>query len=204
MIAVSLRLAILSFWTPKCIVRRELARVSELTTAALESLLEIHAPDALKRIPKQRKPSRSLNSRRSWMAKRHVALVEALKDAIGEEEAIALGRAALFEAGRSLGREAQDKLRTSKEIGDLVKAARVLYRVLGIEFEIERSDGRARMKVYRCALSREYSELTCKVLSATDEGVIRGLDSMARMSFEERMTSGCQNCTAIIEFIRDR
>ena len=204
MIAMSLRLAILSCWTPKYIVRRELARVSELTTAALESLLEIHAPDALKRIPKQEEPSRSMNSRRSWMARRHVALVEALKDAIGEEETIALGRAALFEAGRSLGREAQYRLRMRRRIGDLVKAARILYRVLGIEFEIERSDGGATMRVYRCALSREYSELTCKVLSATDEGVIRGLDSRARMSFEERMTSGCQNCIAIIGFNTDR
>lgn len=198
---MSLRAAILSRWTPKYIIRRELARVSELTTAALEALLEAHAPDALKRVAAKERSARSIDQTRSAMAGRHAALVEALKESMGEEGAIELGRKALFEVGLQLGRDARRRLRTSDEPGDLVRAARILYRVLGIEFRIERSDERSdRMIVNRCALSREYSNLTCKVLSATDEGVIRGLAPRASMTFKERMTSGCQNCIAIIEF----
>ena len=84
---------------------------------------------------------------------------------------------------------------------DLTKAAKILYRILGIEFHLEWLDkSNATVIIDRCALAEQYSKLTCEVLSATDEGVIKGLQPNLTMKFKEYMTSGCKNCRADIHF----
>ncbi len=135
------------------------------------------------------------------MAKQHEELVEALASALGREKALELGRKALFEVGRNLGIESRAKLGVGNNPKDLIKAAKILYRVLGIDFTVETSEKtQATLVVSRCALSRQYSEFTCRVLSATDEGVVKGLEPHANMTFKEVLTSGCRNCRAKIEF----
>lgn len=201
---MGLRLVLLSWWTPRYIISRELDRVSELTTAALISLIEAHAPGSLVELAKEEeRPSRTIEERRSAMARRHAALIKVLEAAAGRDRAVELGRGALFAVGQRLGREARDKLGVGDEPRDLVRAARILYRVLGIESGVELlGNGKARLIVDRCALSEEYSELTCSVLCATDEGVVRGLNPGVSMRFEERITSGRPRCIASIEFDR--
>lgn len=188
--------------TPRYIISRELDHVSDLTSAALESLLEAHAPEALGETQREElQPSETIDERRSAMAKKHATLVMALEKAVGRDKAVALGRDALFTVGWNLGKETHDKLGMDDSPRDLVRAARILYRILGIEFRVEWvGQTRAKLIVERCALAREYSELTCSVLSATDEGVIRGLNPRACMRFEEKMTGGCARCIAAIEF----
>lgn len=201
---MGLRLAILSWWTPRYIIVRELDHISRQTTMALTSLVSVHAPDALIKNAEEASPPRTLAGRRSAMAKRHASLVKVLEQALGRAKAVELGRDVLFDVGRSLGEEARDKLRIGDEAGDLVKATKIIYRVLGIESGVEEVvDGRACLVVKRCALAEDYSELTCTVLSATDEGVISGMNSRASMRFEKRITSGCDRCIASIEFNKE-
>jgi hypothetical protein len=133
------------------------------------------------------------------MAKDHAKMVQALEIAVGHEKAVALGREALFMVGKNLGKQTRAKLGVGDNPKDLVKASRILYRILGINFEIEWLDGsNAKVVIDRCALAGEYSELTCEVLSATDEGVIKGLQPKAKLQFKDYMTSGCKNCHAEI------
>ena len=72
---------------------------------------------------------------------------------------------------------------------------------MGIEFHLEWIDNsNATAIIDKCALAEQYSKLTCEVLSATDEGVINGLQPKVTMKFKEYMTSGCKNCRANIQF----
>jgi hypothetical protein len=198
---LGLRLRLFSWWTPKSIIYRELVRVDTLTTDALEDLLNKYSSNK-----KEGKPNKeiilkeSVEKRRDLMAFNHVNLVTSLEGALGKEEAIRFGRETMFKVGENLGRETGQKLGVGGSIKDLIRAAKVLYRILGIEFEVEiKGPASAVLIINRCALSTRYSELTCQILSATDEGVIRGLNQNIKMRFTERMTSGLTKCKATIE-----
>jgi len=133
------------------------------------------------------------------MAQTQAKLVETLASAIGHEEAVNLGREALFMVGQNLGKQARSRLGVGDSPNDLTKAAKILYRVLGIEFHLQWHDqSNATVIIDKCALAQQYSELTCEVLSATDEGVIKGLQPNLTMKFSKYMTSGCKNCRADI------
>jgi len=107
----------------------------------------------------------------------------------------------LFNVGVNLGKKIRSKLGVGDKPKDLVSAAKILYRILGIEFHMgELNQTNAEAIIDRCALAQEYSKLTCEVLSATDEGVIKGLQPNANMQFKEYMTSGCPTCRAHIQF----
>jgi hypothetical protein len=199
---MGIKLFILSKWTPDYVLRKELENVHRVTTNALKTLLEIHAPYAFAKVASEiTLPPGNVQEKRTTMAKEHVLLVNALSEAVGRDQAISLGRKTLFEVGKSLGKETREKLGIRDRPKDLISAAKVLYRVLGITFEVEwQGKTNATLVVNRCALANEYSELTCLVLSATDEGVIRGIEPNVSMFFKERMTGGCNKCTAQIEF----
>ncbi len=198
---MGLKLTILSWWTPKWVLSRELDHVSKVTTAALRSLLISYALEKRGGAIEESRQSKTLEQKRADMAKQHAAMVEALATALGREKALELGREALFEVGKNLGIESRAKLGVGNNPRDLINAAKILYRVLGIDFTIEMSTKtRATLVVNRCALSQQYSEFTCRVLSATDEGVVKGLEPQANMAFKEVLTSGCGNCRAQIEF----
>jgi predicted ArsR family transcriptional regulator len=198
---LGLRLRLLAWWTPKYIIYRELVRVDTLTTDALEDLLSKNSSNNKEEKPKKETISKeSLEKRRALMAHNHVNLVASLVDALGKEEATQLGRETMFKVGETLGRETGQKLGIGRSIKDLIRAAKILYRILGIEFEVEiKGPTTAVLIINRCALSTNYSELTCQILSATDEGVIRGLNKNIKMRFTERMTSGLAKCRATIE-----
>ena len=133
------------------------------------------------------------------MAQTQAELVETLEAKIGHEEAVRLGREALFSVGQNLGKQARKRLGVRDNPKDLTRAARILYRVLGIEFHLEwHSKSKATAIIDRCVLAEQYSKLTCEVLSATDEGVINGLQPKVTMKFKQYMTSGCKNCRADI------
>ena len=68
------------------------------------------------------------------MARGHERKVRILIEGLGRERAIALGRDALFRTGMGLGKEAKARLGVTKDTkDDLVRAAKVLYHILGIE-----------------------------------------------------------------------
>jgi hypothetical protein len=195
---MSLRLQVLARKTPERVLAEELARVDELTTAALDGLLERHAPGVLAGLGQRTfGPAAGIEERREAMASAHEARVKALTGAIGRERAVNLAREELFSVGIRLGEEARARLGVGEGLEDLVLAAKILYRVLGIEFQVERSDpSGAVIRVDRCALAARYSDDTCLALSATDEGVVHGLNPQVTMVFEERLTAGAPRCVA--------
>jgi len=197
---MSLMIRLAYWWTPAPALARMLDRMAEVTTDALDGLMDRYAPgDPATLIASRGKPNGNLKARRSAMAAAHDARVTALVNAIGRERAIAAGREALFAAGETLGREARARLGAGDSAADLERAARILYRALGIHFEIEKGErGTMVMRVDRCALAEHYSAETCEVLSAADEGVMHGLNPAMRMRFEKKMTCGHPVCLARI------
>jgi hypothetical protein len=166
---------------------------------ALKTLIASYAPQELV-LTEQQSPV-TLKEQRAMMAQAHQKMVEALVVAVGHEKAVALGRESLFAVGVNLGKQTRRKLGVGDNPKDLIRAAKILYRILGIEFNMEWLDqSNAVAIINRCALAEQYSKLTCEVLSATDEGVIKGLQPNVTMQFAEYMTSGCRNCRANIQF----
>jgi hypothetical protein len=200
---VGLRLLVLGWWTPKYVIRRELQDISDQTTASLKTLLIQHGAQNPP-VQAQKQQSAGIQEQRAAMAQTQTKLVDALVAAVGREEAVNLGREALFVVGQNLGKQARSRLGVGDSPKDLTRAAKILYRVLGIEFHLEwQGDLTAVAIIDRCALSEQYSELTCEVLCATDEGVISGLQPKVTMQFKEYLTSGCQNCKADIRFNKE-
>jgi hypothetical protein len=200
---MGIRLTLLNWWIPNYIVKKELDEVSVLTINALRSLVKVYAPTKYAKIKKVlASPKKTKQEKRMAMAKEHIVLVEALVEALGEVEAVKVGRLALFEVGEKLGRDTRDLLGIGHATHkDLVKAAKVLYKVLDIDVNIEwHGKDSATLFVKRCSFANEYSKITCKILSAADEGVVSGLNPHMRMIFEHRITEGCNKCTAKIEF----
>ena len=198
---MGLRLLILSWWTPRSIISRELDRVDALTTDALETLLNKYSPDNNRKEKSKKEASSggSIIQKRDLMGLKHTDLVNSLAEALGKEEAIRLGREAMFKVGEELGTETSQKLGVGNSLQNLIRAARILYRVLGIDFVVEQQNlNTAILIINRCALAANYSELTCQVLSATDEGTIRGLNHNMNMTFTERITGGQPKCKARI------
>jgi hypothetical protein len=197
---MGLRLQLLYCWTPKYVIKRELTTLSDKTTDTLQKLLTTYAPQQIEP-NNQSLASYDIKEQRAGMAQTHARLVEALTAAVGHDRAVALGREALFAIGVQLGKQTRSKLGVGENPKDLIKASKILYRILGIDFHIEWQDeSNAVAIIERCALSEHYSKLTCEVLSATDEGVIAGLQPNVEMKFQEYITGGCANCRANINF----
>jgi hypothetical protein len=175
---------------------RELEKIRIRTNATLDHLLAIHSSPGPKDCDGN--GGRSIEERRTSMTKGHEARVKALIDTLGPEEAIRAAREALYTTGLKMGKEARTRLGVGESRDDLVKAAGIMYRILGIEFSVVDAPEGSRMEVTSCALSREYSHGACLMLSAVDEGVVSGLNSKAGMCFTERITGGSPRCVATI------
>ncbi len=197
---MGLKLRILSRWTPKFVVRKELSNVSNQTISALASVLAMHGVGTNTALQAAPVPQTSVEKQRAAMAQTHAQLVDALEAAIGRERAVKLCREALFVVGRNFGEETRSRLGVGTSQKDLVRAAKILYRVLGIGFELERVDSTSlKLTVDRCPLVEQYSVLTCEVLSAIDEGAITGLQPHTTMRFRQYMTEGRRTCTADVQ-----
>ncbi len=194
---MSLKLRLLSIYTPKFLLRRELEDLDLRTTAALQTLLKEQDPKATDSRIESRQ--NSLEKKREAMAWTHNQLVKELVDAVGREKAIQLGRKRLFQVGKEIGERAGKRLGVSDSLEDMIRAARIMYKVLGIEFDVLKDEKGTKMMVYQCALSQYYSADACAVLSAADEGVVQGLNPRIEMRFVDRMTSGNRNCVARID-----
>lgn len=197
---MGLRLRLLYWWTPDYVIRRELRNLNEQTTSALISLLATYAPQKAT-VADKPQTVRGVREQRTKMTRTHAYLVEALEAAVGHDKAVTLGRESLYAVGVTLGKQTRSKLGVGDRQSDLIKASKILYRVLGISFHIEwQNESDAVAVIEHCALSEHYSKLTCEVLSATDEGVITGLQPNVKMKFTQYITGGCQNCRATLNF----
>lgn len=196
---MSIRLKIASLWLPDFILKRELDNVATNTIKGLDNVLEQYAPEKMAEVNKKDEILKgNIEERRVIMAKTHNVRVKALIESLGYENAVRIGRKAMFNAGYELGKEARKKLVVGDSFKDLEAAAKILYKILGINFKIQNEDGNSIMFVNKCALSKYYSPEACMVLSAADEGVVRGLNENMDMKFKERITEGAPECKAWI------
>ena len=195
---MSLRLATAKLWMRTSVLKRELGRVAEMTIATLDEMVREHASGALEGIRAEDSPIEGdLDQRRRAMAGAHQRRVSALVEAMGEEAAIEEGRRRISPVGVALGIEARERLGVGDDIEDLVEAAKVVYTVLGIEVDKEEGeDGTLVLRVDRCALAEVYDPTTCRLMSAADEGLVRGLNPNVQMTFNERITEGQPQCRA--------
>lgn len=132
---------------------------------------------------------------RTEMSRKHSLLVKELISLRGND-GIAHAKEELFKAGMRLGTEIRSRLKLSDGPEQLIAAARLLYRILDIEFHVD-ADGKG-IHVSRCSLASNYGPSTCDVISRMDEGVVHGLNPKANMRFRERNGSGAPICRAEI------
>ena len=192
---MSIKLRILSIWLPESILIRELERTSDLIDEHLDRLFSRYSISQ----PTVEKPVKgNLKERRTVMATGQNLRVNTLVDAMGLEKALELGRDEMFKAGYKMGCEAQKRLGVGRNIKDAIVAARILYKVLGINFTVEESGENIVIRVKSCELAAQYSPETCKIMSAADEGVLKGLNKYMDMKFIKRITEGAEECTACI------
>jgi hypothetical protein len=200
---MSIRLKIASLWLPDFILKRELDNVAKNTIEGLNGALKRCTPWRLDEVIEQDEVLKgSAEERRSIMVHAHNRRVKVLIEEFGYKEAVKIGRKSMFEVGFQLGQKARQRLGVGNNFKDLKLAAKIMYKVLGIDFKIENRDEKNVMVVNRCALSKYYIPEACVVLSAADEGVIRGLNQNMKMEFKERITDGASECLACISEVK--
>ncbi|MCE5214859.1 MAG: L-2-amino-thiazoline-4-carboxylic acid hydrolase [Methanobacterium sp.] len=196
---MNIKLLIASYWLPRSILKKELDQVAEVTIGCLDQLVYEVAPREYRAIHKEKQTMiGDLENRRKIMSTAHNLRVKVLIETLGYDDAVRVGREALFNAGLQLGQEARKRLKVGNSLQDLIRAARVLYQVLGIKFKIRKSGEEFLMIVDKCLLSKYYTPETCRILSAADEGVFQGLNPNIHMIFTQRMTEGPSECLACI------
>ncbi len=192
---MSIKLRIISIWIPEFILIKELERTSLILNEHLDLLLERYSIS----IPsKGKKLKGNLVERRSVMADGHNLRLDALIKVLGFDKACELGREEMFDVGYKMGCEAQKRLGVGENIEDAIIAAKLLYKVLGINFTVETHDKNIFLRIKNCALASQYSPETCKIMSAVDEGVLMGLNNNMSMKFLKRITEGAEECIACI------
>jgi hypothetical protein len=193
---MNIKLRLMSIWVPGFILKHELDRVKEITNKHLGILLDKYGIESPKLVKVKYE---NIDMSRKIMAADHNLLVKSLIDSMGYQKALEVGRKEMFKAGYELGSDAKKRLGVGSKIEDAVSAAGVLYQVLGIKFTVEESGTNIILKVKSCALASHYTPETCKIMSATDEGVLKGLNNKMSMKFTERITEGSHECRACIK-----
>lgn len=191
---LNLKLRLLSYWMPEYLLNPLIDEIAESTIHCLNQLLEIYGDLKEEDVVL----AGDLIQRREIMATTQHNRIRKLIKLIGYREACENGRKALFQVGLKLGRQACERLNVTDNLDDLTSAARILYHVLGIEFQITTLDNEIFLIVMRCALAEYYTVETCKIISAVDEGVIQGLNPHYNMHFTEYMTGDSNICQACI------
>ncbi len=199
---MSIRLKIASLGLPGFILKKELDNIAVKTINGLETVLTQYAPEKTEMVKKNDMLKGTMEERRLVMARVHNEYVRLLIGELGYEKAVKIGRKAMFEVGYELGKEARRKLGVGNDFKDLELAARILYKILGIEFKLENKSGNIIMVVNKCDLSKYYSPEACMILSAADEGVVYGLNENVNMQFKERITEGASECIACINEVK--
>ncbi len=169
---MNIKLSLLSIWTPKFIIIKELER----TVAIINEHLDRIIMDCSINPPKDDLYKGNLDDMRTSMAQGHNKRVKILMDVLGKEKAYKLSKEAMFNAGLVMGQRARKLLGVRENIEDTIKAAKILYRILGIDFYTENKGNNIILWVTSCALSSDYTPETCCIMSYADKGVLKGLN----------------------------
>jgi len=195
---MGLKLRLLSFWTPEWFLKKFLDELAFSTINSLEEVLIKQGTNFDKDVISNTLQTGNFQERRRIMANLQNQLVKTMLETLGRDKTIKLGRKAMFKEGLALGCKFKKMLGVGNNLEDLISAARILYKVLGIEFSVKIKNNGMVMLVNRCVLSDYYYPDTCKVLSAADEGVVQGLNPNLKMVFQKRITEGAPCCVAPI------
>jgi hypothetical protein len=215
---MGIKLRFLSWWTPGWFQKKGLNQLAHSTINGLEKVLhEETSTDKTSKLDNNPKLSyvrlkanldervisnKNLNEKRRIMTQTHNELVETMIKKLGHDKAIEIGSETMFQEGLYLGEKFKKILGVGNNIEDLIIAARILYKVLGIDFTIKETENNEMiMVVNHCALAEYYTPETCQVLSAADEGVVQGLNPTITIKFTERITEGCKKCLAPIKVL---
>lgn len=199
---MSIKLNLLSTWMPEFIIKMEMKNLGKATIGELDRLIQENTPISIQSDNEFMFRGSSASIRKE-IALTHAKKVNLLVNALGSEKAIKLGREALFNLGEDLGVQLKNRLGVDESLKQLIKAARILYQVLGIDFEVKKINNEIFMKVNRCTLSKYYSPETCLILSAADEGVVKGLNPNITMKFKDRISEGAEYCLASIKLKKE-
>jgi hypothetical protein len=80
-----------------------------------------------------------------------------------------------------------------RNIKDAMATSRVIYRVIGIDFQ---GNTQGKIIISRCFFSKIYSSEVCKIISGLDEGILAGLSGGGKLNFSHRITDGERFCRA--------
>ena len=112
-----------------------------------------------------------------------------------QEERMARIRQQLFQQAFQYGQGWRKKFGLST-MSEVMRAAKVLYRAIGIEFK---GNEQGDIEIDRCFFSHYYTSATCWVISALDSGLMAGLAGGGKLSFSQRITEGATSCRAKFE-----
>lgn len=165
---------------PACIRKRELVRLAGLTAAAFG-----------RAVP----PLAGLSASAALAAYARFTGTAA-EDALKEDEEGQALQERLFAGAQRYGALWRRRFRlTTRE--EAMRAARVLYRAIGIEF---RGDAEGAIEISRCFFSCYYTPEVCRLISALDAGVLSGLSGGGKLVFVRRITEGADCCQARMEW----
>lgn len=102
----------------------------------------------------------------------------------------------LFENASRLGLEFRERFHVRK-IQEVMRAGRILYRQIGIDFHGEHSGD---IVVRSCYFSAYYSVGICQMISSLDAGLLSGLSNGGQLRFSSRITGGASCCQAYLDF----
>ncbi len=192
---MNIKLFLMSIWIPKFVLINELEKTFNITNMYIDDLLEKYS------IPKpdiENNLKGSLKEQRLIMAKNHNTRLDNLIEVLGFDKALKVGREELFNAGYMIGCDVKKRLKV-KNVNDAIIALHIIYSVLGINFIVEEKEKGMILRIKYCELSTLYSFETCEIMSAVDEGVLKGLNNQLSMNFETKITEGAEECTACIK-----
>lgn len=174
---MSLRLRVLELHVPEFVARSALRRLFHATASAFGR--EAEDLDEL--------------DRRALLERYASFTIRCADQAMGDHTAPVVSHR-MWENAHALGGSLR-RLLGVRTRGEALRAARVAYRMIGIDL---RADPLGRVAVDRCAFAEWYSPPVCTLLSSLDAGLIAGLTDGGRLSFSERITEGRPRCLARI------
>jgi hypothetical protein len=87
-----------------------------------------------------------------------------------------------------------------RTMADALDVAHRLYRLIGIDLT---GDDRGQVVVTHCSFAERYSPDVCRVMSASDAGLLAGLTDGDQLTFTERITTGAPACLATLNVGRE-
>jgi hypothetical protein len=113
--------------------------------------------------------------------------------AIAAGEAGAVGER-LFRNALGFGEELRRSLGV-RTPADVMAAARVLYRAIGIDLQ-GAPDGA--IVVRSCRFAPDYTPAVCELIASLDRGILTGLAGGGELRFSRRLTEGHDSCRAVL------